>query len=116
VQSGAVPNALDMHGVSSSANGGSAAAQSGGDGGSFDDLFGAPAAPAAAPAFPSITAWEKDGVRVALDFSKPPGQPAVTDITATYTTASSAISDFTLQARDGCQVLWLAKVWQQSVF
>ena len=39
------------------------------------------------PAFPSITAWEKDGIRVAFDFSKPSGQPAVTDITATYTTA-----------------------------
>ena len=51
------------------------------------------------PTFPSITAWEKDGLRVAFDFSKPPGQPAVTDITATYTTASGAVSDFTLQVR-----------------
>jgi len=51
------------------------------------------------PAFPSITAWEKDGLRVAFDFSKPPGQPAVTDITATYTTASGEVSDFTLQVR-----------------
>ena len=89
-----------MHGIGSgSANGGPAAVSTSG-GGSFDDLFGPPApAATAAPAFPSITAWEKDGIRIAFDFSKPPGQPAVTDITGTYTTASTAISDFTLQAR-----------------
>ena len=57
------------------------------------------------PAFPPITAWEMDGIRVAFEFSKPPGQPAVTDITATYTTASTAASDFTLQVRVECNVL-----------
>ena len=63
----------------------------------FGDMFGAPAPAAAAPAFPSVTAWEKDGLRIAFDFGKPPGQPAVTDITATYTTSGAAVSDFSLQ-------------------
>ena len=64
----------------------------------FDDMFGA-AAPAAVEVrtFPSVTAWEKDGLKIAFDFSKPPGQPAVTDIVATYSTSGAAVSDFSLQ-------------------
>ena len=62
----------------------------------FDDMFGSPA-PVAAPAFPSVTAWEKDGIRIVFDFSKAPGQPAVTDITATYITSGAPVSDFALQ-------------------
>ena len=61
-------------------------------------MFGAPA-PAAVEVltYPSVTAWEKDGLKIAFDFSKPPGQPAVTDIVATYSTSGAAVSDFSLQ-------------------
>mmetsp|Transcript_5047 Transcript_5047/g.14511 ORF Transcript_5047/g.14511 Transcript_5047/m.14511 type:complete len:886 (-) Transcript_5047:647-3304(-) len=66
----------------------------------LDDLFGPPApAPAPEPAVPSITAWEKDGLQVAFDFSKPAGSPGVTDIDATYTNSGTeTVSDFALQA------------------
>ncbi len=71
----------------------------------LDDLFGAPASARdvpAAPAFPPITAWEKDGLRVGFEFSKPPGNPQATEIVATYTNSGSeTASDFTLQVR-GC--------------
>ena len=74
-----------------------------GPSGSFDalgglgDAFGA-AAPASAPSFPAITAFSKDGVSVSFAFSKPPGQPHVTDITATYTNSDAApVSGFSLQ-------------------
>ncbi|KAK9830950.1 hypothetical protein WJX81_001389 [Elliptochloris bilobata] len=70
------------------------------------DLFTAPAAPAqpAAPApapaaLPSVTAFERDGVRAVLAFRKPPGAPAHTEVTATYTNAGAApVTGFTLQA------------------
>lgn len=52
----------------------------------------------AEPAVPSITAWEKDGLQVAFDFSKPAGSPGVTDIDATYTNSGTeTVSDFALQ-------------------
>ena len=52
----------------------------------------------AAPVFPSITAWEKDGLRVAFDFSKAAASPEVTDIDATYTNSGvETASDFALQ-------------------
>lgn len=67
----------------------------------LDDLFGAPAAAAAAPQqpqFPPITAWEKDGLQVGFEFAKPAGAPGATDITATYTNSGAdTVSDFTLQ-------------------
>ncbi|KAK9904228.1 hypothetical protein WJX75_007294 [Coccomyxa subellipsoidea] len=60
--------------------------------------FGAPA-PAAAPAFPPITVFDKDGVRVGFAFTKTPGQPALTDITATFTNSGAApVTGFSLQA------------------
>lgn len=72
------------------------------------DLFGAPAAapaPAPAPAqtaFPPVTAFERDGVRAVLAFRKPPGTPAQTEVTATYTNDGAApISNFTLQVTLG---------------
>ena len=59
--------------------------------------FGAPA-PAAAPAFPPITVFDKDGVRVGFAFTKTPGQPALTDITATFTNSGAApVTGFSLQ-------------------
>ena len=61
--------------------------------------FGAPAA-AAAPAFPPITVFDKDGVRVGFAFSKTPGQPALTDIAATFTNSGAApVTGFSLQVR-----------------
>lgn len=59
--------------------------------------FAVPAA-AAAPAFPPITVFDKDGVRIGFAFSKPPGQPATTDITATFTNSGAApVTGFSLQ-------------------
>lgn len=59
--------------------------------------FGAPA-PAAAPAFPPITVFDKDGVRVGFAFTKTPGQPALTDITATFTNSGAVpVTGFSLQ-------------------
>lgn len=81
-------------------------------GNDFDDMFGAPT-PAAAEVltYPSVTAWEKDGLRIAFDFSKPLGQPAVTDIVATYSTSGAAVSDFSLQA---CTVaIYLCMHWMR---
>ncbi|MEW5311849.1 MAG: hypothetical protein WDW38_003533 [Sanguina aurantia] len=49
--------------------------------------------------FPSITAWQQHGCRVALSFAKPAGNPAITDITATYTNSGEGlVTDFNLQA------------------
>ncbi len=63
-----------------------------------DSSFGAPAAASSAPAFPTITAFSKDGISVSFAFSKPPGQPNVTDITATYTNSDTApVTGFSLQ-------------------
>ncbi|BDA45799.1 AP-1 complex subunit gamma-1 [Coccomyxa sp. Obi] len=60
--------------------------------------FAVPAA-AAAPAFPPVTVFDKDGVRIGFAFSKPPGQPATTDITATFTNSGAApVTGFSLQA------------------
>lgn len=73
----------------------------------LDDLFGAPAPVAAAaappvPEFPPITAWEKDGLRVEFQFSKPPGTPSSTEVSATYANSGGdAVSDFTLQVGTG---------------
>ena len=65
--------------------------------GGLGDAFGS-AAPAPAPSFPAITAFSKEGVSVSFAFSKPPGQPHVTDITATYTNSDAApVSGFSLQ-------------------
>ena len=65
--------------------------------GGLGDAFGS-AAPASAPSFPPITAFSKDSVSVSFAFSKPPGQPHVTDITATYTNSDAApVSGFSLQ-------------------
>ena len=62
--------------------------------------FGAPAAPAAAPAFQPITVFDKDGVRVGFAFTKPPGQPGLTDISATFTNSAAApVTAFSLQVR-----------------
>lgn len=63
-----------------------------------DSSFGAPPAASSAPAFPTITAFSKDGVSVSFAFSKPPGQPSVTDISATYTNSDAApVTGFSLQ-------------------
>ncbi|CAL8470618.1 g10160 [Coccomyxa elongata] len=60
--------------------------------------FGAPAA-TSVPAFAPINVFNKDGVRIGFAFSKPPGQPATTDITATYTNFGAApVTGFSLQA------------------
>ncbi|KAK9814370.1 hypothetical protein WJX72_004689 [[Myrmecia] bisecta] len=62
----------------------------------FGDLMGSPAPQ---PSFPITTVFEKDGITVTFAFTKPPGQPSVTDIEASYTNASAApVTDFTLQA------------------
>ena len=67
-----------------------------------DASFGAPTA---AEAFPAITAFSKDGVSVSFAFSKPPGQPNVTDITATYTNSDAApVTGFSLQVRQPSMV------------
>ena len=63
-----------------------------------DSSFGAPPAQSSAPAFPTITAFGKDGICVSFAFSKPPGQSNVTDITATYTNSDAApVTRFSLQ-------------------
>lgn len=65
----------------------------------FSDLLGTGGATAASqPSFPSITAFEKDGILVTFSFSKSQQQPATTDITATYSNNSDQlITDFSLQ-------------------
>ena len=65
--------------------------------GDIDDMFGAPAPVPAVPAFPSVTAWEKDGLKIVFEFGKPAGQAAITDITTTYTTSGAPVTDFSLQ-------------------
>ena len=63
-----------------------------------DSSFGAPLAPSSAPAFPTITAFSKDGISVSFAFRKNPGQPSVTDVTATYTNSDAApVTGFSLQ-------------------
>lgn len=67
------------------------------------------ATPAAAW-FPSITAYSHaaSGVRVTFAFSKPPGQPAITEVNAAYAcTGSAAVTEFNLQVRSsGCRCRW----------
>ena len=73
---------------------------------SFGDAFGAaPSASASPPAFPTVTAFAKDGISVSFAFAKPPGQPNITDITATYTNSDAApVTSFSLQVRsDPCR-------------
>ena len=63
-----------------------------------DSSYGTSSAQSSAPAFPPITAFSKEGINVAFAFSKPPGQPNVTDITATYTNSDAApVTGFSLQ-------------------
>ena len=63
-----------------------------------DSSFGAPPAPSSPPAFPTITAFSKDGISVSFAFSKPSGQPNVTDVAATYTNSDAApVTGFSLQ-------------------
>ena len=74
---------------------------------SFADLLSQPAA-SSSPQMEPFTAFEKDGIRVVFRASKPAGQEAVTDITASYSNASGqAISDFSLQVSvKGVHHLW----------
>lgn len=61
----------------------------------------APAVPAPAPssAFAPIVAWQKNGITVNFAFTKNPANPALTEITATYTNSTAApINDFVFQA------------------
>lgn len=37
---------------------------------------------AASPSFPSAKVYDRDGIAVTFNFTKPPGQPSVTDIEA----------------------------------
>ena len=63
----------------------------------FADLTG-PSSSSAPAGWPTTKVFEKEGIVVSFDFSKPPGRPPVTDITATYTnTGLSHVTDFTLQ-------------------
>lgn len=64
----------------------------------FGDLLGG-GAPAAGPSFPSIVAFEKDGLRINFDFSKPAANSQQTTIKATYTNSGPApFTDFVFQA------------------
>lgn len=68
--------------------------------GSFGDSFGGSSTATSSPEFPTVTAFSKDGISVSFAFAKPPGQPNVTDITATYTNSDAApVSGFSLQVR-----------------
>lgn len=68
-----------------------------GNASSFADLLSQPTA-SSSPQYEPFTAFEKDGIRVVFRASKPAGQEAVTDITASYSNASGqAITDFSLQ-------------------
>ena len=76
--------------------------------GGLGDAFGS-AAPAPTSFFPAVTAFSKDGVSVSFAFSKPPGQPHVTDITATYANSDAApVSGFSLQVLPTNNILLLA--------
>lgn len=81
-----------------------------------EDLFGAPvptAAPQpAAPAFPSIPVFNTDGITITFAFSKPAGNPQVTDIEATFVNAGLApVTDFSLQVRHHLRSLLRPSVW-----
>ena len=68
-----------------------------GNASSFADLLSQPTA-GSSPQYEPFTAFEKDGIRVVFRASKPAGQEAVTDITASYSNArGQAITDFSLQ-------------------
>jgi len=42
--------------------------------------------------------YQKNGILITFDFSKPPGAPGLTDIKATYTgTGGATITNFSLQ-------------------
>jgi hypothetical protein len=72
----------------------------------LDASFGS-AAPAPAPTpgagpgqpgFPTATVFDKDGITITFAFSKAAGQPALTDIAATFTNnGPSQVTGFTLQ-------------------
>lgn len=64
----------------------------------LDDSFGS-TTPAAQPlSFPTVTVFEKDGISITFAFSKPAGQPALTDIIATFNNSGgSQITGFALQ-------------------
>lgn len=64
----------------------------------LDDSFGS-TTPAAQPlSFPPVTVFEKDGISITFAFSKPAGQPALTDIIATFNNSGgSQITGFALQ-------------------
>ena len=67
----------------------------------FDDLL-SHSTPSTSPQIEPFTAFEKDGIRVVFRASKPAGQEAVTDISASYSNASGqAISEFSLQVSLG---------------
>lgn len=72
-----------------------------------NDLISTSESSTNAASWPRTKVYEKNGVVVHFDFSKPAAQPSVTDITASYsTTASSPVSKFSLQARlGGCLCL-----------
>ena len=72
-------------------------------GGGLMDLLGggmpaAAAAPAGGSGIPSITAWEKDGLKVVFDFSKNPANPNVLTILLTATNSTPMpMNDFLFQ-------------------
>ena len=64
---------------------------------SLENGNAAAAAPAPSAA-PSITAFEKEGLRITFAFSKPVGRPEQTDVRGTYTNAGPVLmSNFILQ-------------------
>ncbi len=72
----------------------------------LDASFGS-SAPAPQPsAFPTVTVFQKDGISITLAFSKPAGQPATTDITASFTNSgASQVTGFALQVRVALDVI-----------
>ena len=82
-----------------------------------ESSFGAPPAASSAPAFPTITAFSRDGISVTFAFSKPPGQPGVTDISATYTNSDATpVNGFSLQVRQfPCLLLLCRSVLWDSI-
>lgn len=95
----------------------SAASSSGFDplGSLSDSSFGAPPAQSSAPAFPTITAFSKDGISVSFAFSKPLGQPNVTDIIATYTNSDAApVTGFSLQVPHQLPACNVSPCWALS--
>ena len=76
---------------SSGLNGRSSAAQT-------PDLLGTESAATSSKTWPRSKVYDKHDVTVNFDFSKASGQPALTDIQASYTTTSSSpITKFSLQ-------------------